>query len=566
MTANFSFLKNTARYDELIVKSIPIDDGTENIGLLVPICKLNIADKELLKQIADWRKNDLDALPSRINASIEDISTWLRVHFLEADDRILFVILNKHGRPSGCLGFSNALQRGHEMEISDLARGDNPDSPALVGNALKKAIEWARQTTNSDTISLHVSADNEQAITFYESLGFTKPSGSNKQALIKMVHLPEPIIEAPKQMITTAGPSISSKELAYVFDATRNGWYENCSNYLAKFEEQFAHYLGIKHALTTSSCTGALHLALAGLGIGPGDEVIVPDITWVATANAVTYVGATPVFCDVDLKTWCIDPIAIENAISERTKAIVPVHLYGHPAPMHQVMQIARRYNLFVVEDAAASLGSEILGRKTGTFGDVACFSFQGTKLMTTGEGGMLVTDDDALFARIHKIWDQGRDPRRTFWIDYPGLKYKMSNLQAALGLAQLERIDELIAAKRKIFSWYEENLKDVKEVRLHTEPEGSRSNYWMSSLSLTEASGLDRDQFMSALRKFGVDPRPVFPAISQYPIWSREQSPQPNALKISANSLYLPSKVSLKRSEADYVCNVIREIVHANP
>ena len=235
------------------------------------------------------------------------------------------------------------------------------------------------------------------------------------------------------ELILTAGPSISAREASYTLDAARRGWNNEWNKYIRRFESTFADYVGVKYALSTSSCTGALHLALSALGIGPGDEVIVPDVTWVATANAVVYVGATPVFADIDPQTWCLDPKSLQEAITSHTKAIIPVHLYGHPAEMDKIMAIAQAHNLYVVEDAAPAIGAEFRGQKTGTFGHFAAFSFQGAKLAVTGKGGILVTNDETLYKKVYALWDQGRTPG-TFWINEVGWKYKMSNVQAALG------------------------------------------------------------------------------------------------------------------------------------
>lgn len=366
-----------------------------------------------------------------------------------------------------------------------------------------------------------------------------------------------------ESMILTAGPSISAREAAYAFDAAKYGWNHQWSKYLKAFETAFAAYVGVKYALATSSCTGALHLALAALGLGPGDEVIVPDITWVATGNAVLYVGATPVFADVDPQTWTLDPESFRALITPRTRAVLPVHLYGHPCRMDTLLDIAAQHGIAVVEDAAPSIGAEVLGRRTGSFGQFAAFSFQGAKLAVTGEGGMLVTNDDDLYRRVYPIWDQGRVPG-TFWIEQRGLKYKMANPLAAIGLGQLERNDEMVEAKRRIFSWYAEGLQDVPHVTLHQEAPWARSIYWMTSLLLDEAAPLSRDDLMKGLKARQVDSRAVFPAISQYPIWPRPQPPQPHALRIGQRAINLPSGVCLSRAEVAYVCAQIRNLLRA--
>ena len=256
----------------------------------------------------------------------------------------------------------------------------------------------------------------------------------------------------------------------------------------------------------------------------------------------------------------------VESKITERTKAVMPVHLYGHPARMDEIMAIARKHRLFVVEDAAPAIGAEFQGRKTGTFGDFAAFSFQGAKLVVTGEGGMLLTSNSDLYKKALSIWDQGRSPVRTFWIDERGVKYKMSNLQAAFGLGQLERVDELVEMKRRLFGWYDEQLRGVPNVRLNYEVEGARSIYWMTSLLLDEKAGVTRDALRDALNKRNVDSRPVFPTISQYPIWPVAQAPLPVAKRVAQQAINLPSGVCLRRAEVDYVCRCIKEILETPP
>jgi perosamine synthetase len=244
------------------------------------------------------------------------------------------------------------------------------------------------------------------------------------------------------QTILTAGPSITEKEIHYVNDAIINGWNLHHSDYIKKFEAQFANYIGVKHALATSSCTGALHLALLAMGIGPGDEVIVPETTWIATASAVVYVGAKPIFADIDPKTWVLDVNKLSRYLTKNTKAIIPVHLYGNPVDMDPLLAFAQKNNVMVLEDAAPSIGTIYKGKKTGSFGNAAAFSFQGAKALVTGEGGMFVTNDTLLYEKVKTLWDHGRNPNSPLEAIIIGYKYKMSNLQAAIGLAQIERVE----------------------------------------------------------------------------------------------------------------------------
>lgn len=362
------------------------------------------------------------------------------------------------------------------------------------------------------------------------------------------------------KMILTTGPSITQREIDYVTDAVTNGVDEHWGDYIKRFEKTFAEYIGVKHALATSSCTGALHLALVALGIGKRDEVIVPDLSWIATASSVCYTGAKPVFVDVLPDSWCIDPEDIKRKITTRTKVIMPVHLYGQPADMSAIMEIAKQYNLFVVEDAAPSVGAEFKGKKTGSFGDIGCFSFQGAKIVSTGEGGMLVTDNTELFGRVKHYAEHGRDSLG-FEISDIGFKYKMSNLQAALGLAQIERVEELVAKKRQIFDWYSEELRFVNGIALNqciTTKE--KPIFWMTSILLSGEFTVPRIVLIEGLKERNIDTRPFFPPMSSFPMFKKVDNPV--AAYLGYNGINLPSGHRITHKEVKYVCDSIKDIL----
>jgi perosamine synthetase len=578
----FVFLKRTEKYDDLLAKSIPLKSGR---GHLIPVCEIHDGDATLIAKFARWREENASAFPSRFPVTEAGTASWLRSKLLDVDDRLLFLVLDRRGYPVGHMGFANADNDAMAMEIDNVVRGEG-SSPGIMSEAMHGLLDWAEEMFRPRQIFLRVLSDNDHAIAFYQKLGFRAgdliplrrhdvtdgmyltPVEDGDESLadahfLRMTYEPEPRLEAPN-LISTAGPSISMREASYALDAARYGWNKRWSDYITRFENTFADYLGIKYAVSTSSGTGALHLALAALGIGPGDEVIVPDLTWVASANAVVYAGGTPVFADVQPDSWCLDPEAFEAAITPRTKAVIPVHLYGHPADMDRIVAIARKHGLYILEDAAPAIGAECRGRKAGTFGDFAAFSFQGAKLLVSGEGGMLVSNNEELFAKAHALWDQGRDPQKTFWINQVGLKYKMSNVQAAIGLGQMERVDELIEAKRLIAGWYAEELAGVPHISLFAEAEWARSICWMTSLILEESSPLSREDFRALLRARNIDTRPVFPAISQYPIWKESHVPCANAKRIGDLGVNLPSGVCLKRDQVAYVGRAIREILGA--
>jgi perosamine synthetase len=576
----FAFLKKTLNLDDLLAKSVPL---AEKQGYLVPVCELHTTDEQLINQFAQWRSENSAVYPSQFKVTVEGTKKWLTNNLLNVEDRILFLVLDRYGNRIGHLGFANGINNNYELELDNVVPIVQGVEPEIMANSVKTLLNWAKDTLGCRRFCLKTFKDNQKAIAFYQKLGFKdeqliplrrheegeniyyRPLDEPDQAepdqyFLRMIYASKIIIDG-SETILTAGPSISAREVSYVLDAVRYGWNHQFKGYISKFEASFAEYLGVKYALNTSHCTHAMHLALATLGIGTGDEVIVPDITWVATADAVLYVGATPIFADVEFDSWCLDPVSFESKITEKTKAVMPVHLYGHPARMDKIMEIARRYNLYVVEDAAPAIGAECQGQKVGTFGDFAAYSFQGAKLLVTGEGGMLVTNNEELYKKAWALWNMGTLPG-TFWVTQKGYKCRMSNLQAALGLGQLERVEELIEAKRRIFAWYEEGLKDVPYIKLNYETPWARSVYWMSSIFLEENASITREQLREELKKRNVDTRPVFPAISQYPFWDKPQTPQPTALRIGNQAINLPSGVCLKREEVDYICQCFQEIL----
>jgi perosamine synthetase len=369
--------------------------------------------------------------------------------------------------------------------------------------------------------------------------------------------------------IPVAGPWITEKEIAYVTDAVKTAWYGEANTYQRRFEEAFKTYVSRRHAMALPSATSAIHLALAGLGIGDGDEVIVPDATWIATSAPISYVGATPVFADIEPRSWCISPDALEACITARTRAVILVNLYGGMPDMDAVLAIAERHQLAVVEDAAESVGAEYRRRRAGSFGDASVFSFHGSKTLTTGEGGMLLTDDDALYQRALVLRDHGRAAgTRQFWNQEVAFKYRMSSLQAALGLAQLERIDELVERKRTIFGWYREGLDGAEGVTLNYAGPMVMNAYWMVTAVFDAALGLEKEAVMEALSRRGIDTRPFFYPLSSLPAYVDRPEAKAAAVRnrhaydVSRRALNLPSALNLTRSQVEYVCVELRALL----
>jgi perosamine synthetase len=359
-------------------------------------------------------------------------------------------------------------------------------------------------------------------------------------------------------------PSITDLEMEYVNDAISNGWGEKCYDYIYRFERGFAEYLDTKYALATSSCTGAIHLALMALGVKAGDEVIVPEITWIASVEPVLYIGAKPVFVDVLEDTWCIDPEKIKAAITPKTKAIIVVHIYGNLCNMDEIMRIAEEHGLKVIEDAAEGLGSEVRGQKAGSIAHAGVFSFHGTKTMTTGEGGIMVTNDEEVYERAKVLNDHGRNPKdpenKMFWMRNYGYKYKMSNLQAALGCAQIERIEELVNKKREIFSWYAESLKNIPG-KLNPETADCKNSFWLPTIVFDSKIGFDRDSFFDLCKNNNVDCRPFFFPLSSLPMFETVAENQVSH-SIYKNAINLPSYHDMTKEDALFVTELIKKTI----
>jgi perosamine synthetase len=369
--------------------------------------------------------------------------------------------------------------------------------------------------------------------------------------------------------IPIAGPWITQREIDYVNDAVTNAWYANANSYHDKFERLFAEHLGVRHTMALPSCTSALHLALAAAGVGPGDEVIVPELTWIASAAPVTYVGATPVFADVDPKTWCLDGATVAACITSKTKAVIPVDLYGQVADYDSIEAVAREHRLLVIEDAAQAVGAAYHDRPAGSLGNVGVFSFHGSKTLTTGEGGLLATNETQLFERAAFLRDHGRKPGDVFFRNAEvAYKYKMSSMQAAMGLAQLERLDELIARKRQIFAWYQQRLSDVQGFSLNLEAPGTKSAYWMTTLVWEAGLLPDKPRTMELLRERGIDTRPFFYPLSSLPAYAdtpqarRAKEHNLAAYSVTNRALNLPSALMLVEDQVDRVCEALRALL----
>lgn len=358
-------------------------------------------------------------------------------------------------------------------------------------------------------------------------------------------------------------PSITELETRYAADAAANGWGEHCYDYINRFEAAFKEHLGTEFAIATSSCTGALHMGMAALGIGPGDEVIIADTNWIASAAPIVHLGATPVFVDVRPDSWCIDPDLAAAAITPRTKAILAVHLYGNLCDMERLLAVGEKHGIPVIEDAAEAIGSRYFGNCAGSMGRFGAFSFHGTKTVTTGEGGMFVTNDAAVYERVLTLSNHGRSrgQRKQFWPDMVGFKYKMSNIQAALGCAQMERISDLISRKREVFHYYRDRLQDLPGVRMNPEPNNVVNGVWMPTVVFDRSTGVSREQLVAAFAAENIDARVFFHPLSGLPMFDAVPTNR-HAWEIPERAINLPSYHDMTTSEQDRVVAVVRRML----
>lgn len=360
-------------------------------------------------------------------------------------------------------------------------------------------------------------------------------------------------------------PSITELEVEYATDAARNGWGERCYEYIGRFEEAFKRHLSVQYAIATSSCTGAMHMGLAGLGIGPGDEVILADTNWIATAAPIMHLGAKPIFVDILADSWCIDPELAEAAITPNTKAIVATHLYGNLCEMDRLLAIGKKNGVAIIEDAAEGLGSIYRSKRAGSMGRFGTFSFHGSKTITTGEGGMFVTDDAELFEMVLTLSNHGRarGQKRQFWPDMVGFKYKMSNMQAAIGCAQMERIDELLVDKRRIFKGYADHLAGLP-LTMNPEPAGITNGYWMPTVVFERNSGCRFDGVAEPMRRENIDARPFFHPLSSTGLFEGSAE-TPVAHDIAGRAINLPSYAMMDDEALGRVASVLMGVLAAN-
>lgn len=363
--------------------------------------------------------------------------------------------------------------------------------------------------------------------------------------------------------IPISQPSITQKEIDYVTEAVASTWISSLGKYIDRFEAEFASFCGSRYAVCVSNGTVAIQLALTAHGIGDGDEVIMPNLSFIATANATLHCGATPIFADIDPFNLCLDPTKIESLITPKTKAIMPVHLYGHPADMKAITELANKYGLWVIEDAAEAHGAKAYGKTVGSWGHCATFSFYGNKNLTTGEGGMITTDDEDFYNRCKYLRDHAMSKEKRYWHTAPGFNFRMTNIQAAIGCAQLERADQIMEKRQLIFKWYEKYLVKLDGLSLNRTNEWATNAYWLICLENKKWTEIERDDFMIELKKRGVDSRPFFYPMSDMP-YLNEKVNTPVTHEVYKRGINLPTYFDITEEQVKFVCETVQAIVNA--
>lgn len=376
-----------------------------------------------------------------------------------------------------------------------------------------------------------------------------------------------PVASDPKafRRLPISHPLLMGNEKAYVNECLDTTWISSVGGFITRFEERFANFCGSQYAVACNNGTSALHLALLAAKIQPGDEVIVPTLTYVAAANAVRYCNATPVFVDSEPLTMNLDPAALGAKITPRTKAIIAVHLYGHPADMDPILEIARRHGLLVIEDAAEAHGALYRERMVGAIGDMAVFSFFGNKIITTGEGGMLTTNDAEIEKHVRLLRGQGMDPEKRYWFPAVGYNYRMTNIQAALGLAQLENVGTHLGKRRKVAEWYQQYLAELSPwLILPAEMPWARHAFWMYTVIMRDCWQLDRDTLMSCLAESGIETRPVFYPMHVMPVYTEHAGAYPTAERLGRRGLNLPTHGLIEEDDVKFIAQRIRALCQA--
>ncbi len=466
-----------------------------------------------------------------------------------SENRSIREILGKIDQ--GALGIALLMESGTRIFKGIITDGD-------VRRALLEGLDLdspVSKITRPKTITASIDMSTEEISKLFGEAVRVIPLLDSKNRVVDLAFFDTRVY------LPISEPNLGEIELKYVSECILTGWVSSAGKYVTRFEQMFADFCGTRFGISTSSGTTALHLTMVALGIGPKDEVIVPAFTFISTANAVAFTGATPIFIDSEIATWNLNADAIESAITNKTKAIIPVHIYGHPADMSPVIEIADKYNIAVIEDAAEAHGALYKGNKTGSLGDMGIFSFYGNKTITTGEGGMVVTNNKELAEKIRIFRDHGMDPEHRYRHTVLGYNYRMTNIQAALGVAQMERIDQIVGQKCSNAALYGNELRCIPGITLPPNAEWAKNIYWLYSILVDEKEfGISAVELGKRLKIKSIETRPLFPPIHQQPIYDTKQH-LPVCEKLSQTGLSLPSSANINRDEINRIAWEIKKI-----
>ncbi|MHA2246038.1 MAG: GNAT family N-acetyltransferase [Candidatus Hodarchaeales archaeon] len=513
----------------------------------------------------------------------EKINTYISESNVDDKTRIIGIFLRSSGKHIGNIRLSGFNPNHKRVDLGIMLFDKSQWSKGYGTEAIRAISKYIFNELKLHKICADYYSVNKASARMFNKAGFEIEGVYKDHFLFEntyvdsnrvgLVHIPFSDSDASKRRkIPSAGPSITYKEIELVTEAVTKGWYTNMNMHMDQFVKEFKDYCERKFIIPTSSCTVAIHLALLGLDIGPGDEVITPDISWVASAAPVHHVGGTLVFADVDPKTWCLTAETFEERITDKTKAVIVVDLLGGmPADMDKILKVAHDHDILVIEDVAEGLGTEFNGKKAGSFGDISVYSFNATKIAIGGQGGVIATDKVEWFDKCNLLQHHGIDRTREgkyYWSYEIGYNYQWTNMQAALTLAQLRRLEELVENRRQRGLWYRDRLEELEDIYFNYDEPPVRNTYWITTAILDKKFGFTKEKMINEFQKFYVDLRPFFYPISSMPAYAQYckdknmEKLNPNSYEISPYGICLPSAMTVTESEADFVCTKMKEIL----
>lgn len=565
----FLSLKRISSLKDLWIHSVPLD---LEAGYLLPVCDLHLEDTGLIETFSRWREEQPQMQDVPAAEGLWAVREWLHEHVLSVPTRLLWLVVDSCGQPIGHLRLDAHLG---EVVIDHVHRGSSCGHHEIMRLALRAVVDWCETNLKPHSYTLQVLSGMKGAAKAETRFGFVEFS---RVPVVRMVQNGVPTLvpvqdgnnqspddflvtmklRASSQLLHRAAVSLAPRPANQPIVAIqRREWQRQ----IERYEEAFAKAVQRKYAIATTSSSGALYLSLLAMRVGPGDEVILPELANVSIANAVLHAGAVPVFADVDPFTWCLDPASLEAQVTPATKAVIAVHLHGHPARMDKILDIATTRGLAVLEDVSSAVGAEYEGRRVGSQSDFACFGFRANSLTGRAEGGIMVTDDSLLYERALSMWERYRDPRLAFWTPDDSAR-AAHYTETAFDLARLHELEAITEAKRRIRGYYDEELSDIRGIDVFRDADYARGVCWTHSIQVSPRCPISRDYLCEMLRKQDIEVRSALPPLSQYPVWPRTNRPHRHAHNVSERALHLPSGSRLTRENVRNICREIRNVV----